>query len=97
MTTEAPGRFLESENVTQLECTGLLGRSRLGFEIFDIQESRVFRQSCSTKNPTWLEIFPRNELERELVVDYGQSICTVLNYASANTTYVTVLVLRHRR
>ena len=26
VTTEAPGNFLESENVTKLECTGLLGR-----------------------------------------------------------------------
>ena len=26
VTTEAPGSFLESENLTKLECTGLLGR-----------------------------------------------------------------------
>ena len=29
VTTEAPGSFLESENLTKLECTGLLGRWRL--------------------------------------------------------------------
>ena len=28
VTTEAPGSFLESENLTKLECTGLLGRGR---------------------------------------------------------------------